>query len=497
MKRVKYVALTTISVLGAAVLVGHSGTRVQAMDIPDGMPTQTTVDLAHDQEGSTGGAGWGDMAGGNAARPYVVSLDVINGDTTTHVITDGTTTPATVSTGGVTTVVNPLNLCRSDQTPAQGVCYATPNRVGLTIGYAGADPVGSMGYNFDSPSETVSPTVDSDTVFDMTVALNTLGTSLRWSWMNGDLLFWQTSNLGESNATVHVKFKAASAPYVESFPDGSGCTATPIRDCNIENANGEYFGASMVFSLDDTLDPALTGAVFATQDAIAGFLEPGGTTSAPTLGLDVSSTHEKVDSSPQSGTLEAFIPSAALLNLYGILPSDAATTFATTRTGDSGTNDAPTYAEWTTGTEGADGLFVKVTGITFSVPIYQVAGTLTPLTATGIAGSSSTTITASITGCSTPGTCTADVYDLGPETEGRYAASTTAVATDVAVGDALSVTISAAQLPAGDRYLLVVRSTALAPGVQQMAPGTRVIYSTNGVVAAAATVPVPDTGAHL
>ena len=39
-------------------------------------------------------------------------------------------------------------------------------------------------------------------------------------------------------------------------------------------------GASSVAQLDDSLDASLTGAVFATQGAVAGFLEPTGTASA-------------------------------------------------------------------------------------------------------------------------------------------------------------------------------------------------------------------------
>ena len=43
----------------------------------------------------------------------------------------------------------------------------------------------------------------------------------------------------------------------------------------------------------------------------------------PTLDIQAASTHTKPDSSLQVGTIEAFIPAGALLNLYGLLPADA------------------------------------------------------------------------------------------------------------------------------------------------------------------------------
>jgi hypothetical protein len=432
--------------------VAHAGTG----SVLDGMPSQATIDLSSSDPRNSGGqAGWGDMAGGVAARPYVKSLTVINGATATPVVTDGSTASAPPPVGGVTTVVSPLNLCRAGQAPSPNVCYATPNRVALAVTYR-ADA--TDGWNFANPSVPVTPAIDANTVIDMTVALNSLGKSLRWTGVSGDLLYWQTTNLGQDDATVRIKFRPAAAPYVGRFPDGSGCTATPIFNCAVASADAEVLTASMVFSLDNTLDPALTGAVFATQNAISGFLQPGGTAQAPSLEIQVSSTHNKSDGTPQLGTLKAFIPTAGLVNLYGVLPSDAVA-FTTTRAGDAGTNDAPTYTPWTPTVQGSDGLLVTVQGITFSVPKYRVASKLRPIRTYAKVRGTRTTIKAMVSGCRLNSKCFATVYDLGPRRAARFAFTKRPVLTNVVVyAKTLSLTGPAARLKKGHRYLLVVHS---------------------------------------
>jgi len=429
----------------------YAGAAVQ-----DGMPNQAQTDLStNDPANSSGQAGWADMPGGTAARPFVKSLTLINGGVPTPVVTNGTTTPPSVPDGTVTTVVAPFNLCRPGQAPAQGSCYATPNRVGLTVAYA---MNGQAGYNFAEPQVPVTPAVNANTVIDMTVALNTLGKSVRWTWANGDLMYWQTSNLGQDNATVRIKFRPASSPYIANFQGGNGCTATPIRDCSIQSAGGELLTASLVFSLDETLDSALTGAVFATQNAIAGFLEPGGSAAEPTLALQVASTHTKSDGTPQLGTLKALIPAAALLNLYGILPADATSAFRTTRTGDAGANSAPTYERWSAASDGSDGLFVTIENITFSAPAYKVTGKLKPVKVKAKTKRGKTTVTAKVK-CSKKKRCVASLYNLGSGTSKLYKATKTTVSKNKSVKTKkLSLTTRASKLKKGSRVLLVVHS---------------------------------------
>lgn len=439
-------------VAGSVTFATHAATGI----VSDGMPSQATVDLSSsDPRNSTGQAGWADMDGGVAARPYVRSLTVINGATATPVVTDGSTVSKPPPVGGVTTVVSPLNLCRAGQTPSPNVCYATPNRVALTVTYRADD---TNGWNFANPRVPVSPTIGADTVIDMTVALNSLGKSLRWTGLYGDLLYWRTANLGQDNATVRIRFRPAPMPYVARFPDGNGCTATPIFNCSVASADAEALTAAMVFSLDDTLDPALTGAVFATQNAISGYLQPQGTAEAPSLEIQLSSTHTKSDGTPQLGALSAFIPTAGLINLYGVFPSDAAA-LTTTRAGDAGTNDAPTYTPWTATAHGSDGLLVSVQDITFSVPKYRLASKLRRIRTYARVRRARTTIKALVPGCEKSSKCLATVYDLGPRRAARYAVTKRLVLRNKAVyAKALSLTAPESRLRRGHRYLLVVHS---------------------------------------
>jgi hypothetical protein len=442
-----------------------------AATVMDGMPSQASLDLpSTDPRNSSGQAGWGDMAGGVAARPYVVSMTVINGGASTPVITGGTPNSSPVPSGQVSAVVSPLNLCKVGQASTQGVCYATPNRVGLTVAYSTGEV---DGYNFSHPSVPVSPTINPESIIDMTVALNTLGKSLRWTWVNGDLLYWQTTNLGENNAMVHIRFKPATAPYMAQFPQGNGCTATPITSCELPSAEGQVLTASMVFSLDNTLDPSLTGAAFATQNALYGYLQPGGTASAPSLEMQMSSTHTTSEGGPQLGTLEAFIPAAALLHYYGVLPADAASAFTTTRAGDAGTNAPPEYTSWTSATNGSDGLFATIRSITFSVPNYRVTAKLKRVVAHATARGAKTTIKASIAGCSKRHRCLASVYDLGSRSAKQFLATKTTVVSNRAVtARALVIVGPASKHKKGDRFLLVVHA----------ATGKKVLASTGGSV---------------
>jgi hypothetical protein len=419
------------------------------------------------------------MAGGVEARPYVVSLSVDNGGLTTPVIRGGTPSSGSASSGQVTAVVAPQNLCRIGDSPAHGNCYSTPNRVGLTVGYSSGQV---DGYNFAAPSVPVSPTIDANSTIDMTIALNTLGRTLRWSWVNGTLLYWHTTNLGQADALVHIRFKPAIAPYVAQFPQNNGCTASPIMNCEIPSADGEVLTASMVMSLDDTLDPSLTGAVFATQNAIYGYLQPagsgggpasgggpgrggpggggpggGGPAAQPSLGIQMASSHLTSTGGSQVGSLQAFIPAAALLHFFGMLPGDAAAALGTTRAGDAGSNAAPTYTTWTTAANGSDGVLVTVNGITFSVPDYKLTSRLKYLVAHARMRRGKTAVTAVVARCSKRQKCLASLYDLGGRSAKQFNAARRTVASDkIVTGSALTIVSSASRLKRGHRFLLVV-----------------------------------------
>ena len=208
-----------------------------------GTPDQATNDGSSASAGYSGSNGlWGDMAGGVAARPYVESLSVVNGGVATPVISGGTASAPPTQDGDVTAVVAPVNLCRSDQAPQPGQCYRTPNRVGVALGYDNHDAVGT---DFANPEVPLRQAVDRNTVFDMTIRLNTLGKTLRWTWLNGGLEYWSATELGKDTAQIHVRFRPVVTPSIDwSLVPANGCTGTPIRDCAIAQSQGETLSAT-------------------------------------------------------------------------------------------------------------------------------------------------------------------------------------------------------------------------------------------------------------
>ena len=118
-----------LPVLAASALVGVRALPARSAAISDEMPNQTSLDQVWDY----GIGGWGNMPGGVASRPYVLSLSVTNGATTTSVISNGTTTPPSTSPGDVTATIEPYNLCTEAQVPGVDPCYSSPNRVSVSL----------------------------------------------------------------------------------------------------------------------------------------------------------------------------------------------------------------------------------------------------------------------------------------------------------------------------------------------------------------------------
>ena len=453
-----------LPVLAVTALVAVRSLPARSAAIPDEQPNQTSLDGTA-TEGTYGL--WGNMTGGVANRPYVLSLSVTNGATTTPVISNGTTTPPATSPGDVTATIEPYNLCPTNPSDP---CYTSPNRVSVSIVYAKSETVGS---NFADPTQTVTPTVDANSIIDLTLALNTLGESLRWTWVNGDILYWRTTNLGTPGATLQIRFRPAERPWFEN-PGGiyNGCSASPPMNCDVTQATTEFLTAQLVLSLDDSLDPALTGAAFGTQNAFFGYLEPGGNPeTGPLLTVKASSTHLRSDGSAQLGVVQAFIPSAAIVNLFGVLPADAASTFTVERT-NGGTNGTPTYAVWTAAANGSDGLFITVPDVTFSVPAYDVSQSLWFLSgAQQIGAQTGINLSMLSTPCNRRRPCTLTVYDLGLDSAPRYTASPKRIASASYYGQQL-VWVRASRLPAEHLYLVYVISgrTPIASSVGYICP---------------------------
>ena len=237
----------------------------------------------------------------------------------------------------------------------------------------------------------------------------------------------------------------------------NGCTATPIRDCSIDRSQGETLSAGIVLSLDDTLDPALTGAVFATRGAISGYLEPAGAPSAPRLGLQIASAHLTAAGAPQTGGLTAILPAQALVNLYGMQPADAPGLLTAARTGDPGTQDTLSFTRATVPSDGTDGMRVDVTGITFSAPTYALARRVLPPRVTLRRRSATVAIGAAAVKACRKGACLAQVRSIASPVSGRTAL---VVGGRTSASGALALTAPAASLPSGTRYLVTLRHAA-------------------------------------
>lgn len=430
----------------ALVLPGQASALDQA-------PSQDFMDNPPPDSSMTGGS-WADMNGGVAARPFIKSLTVVNGSESTPVFSGGVGAASSVGIGDVTALVSPINLCKRGQ-PTGAMCYATPNRVGITLGYR---TQGGVGTDFSRPLVALSQTVGPDTVFDVVIALNTLGRTLRWTWINGDLVDWKTDGLGDDAAEIHLRLKPAVTPDIDwSRVSGGGCTATPISDCDIAQASGAYLGANAVLSLDDTLDRSLTGAAFATQGAIAGFLVPSGTATNPALDLQMASAHLASDGSPQHGVLEAFLPAQALIAHYGVLPADAASFFTATRRGDPGTQDPPAFEAREASASNDAGLLVTVGNVTFSAPTYRLARKRSTVRVSASTDRRATRLSTTRVAACRRQACRLVVY----RTKSGLSGQVVRVATGRSDASGTSVaTVPAAKLPRGSSYIVVLRRGA-------------------------------------
>ena len=355
----KRLILTATILSSLLVSVSHVSA---ASPTETGTPDQSQLDVV-----STQNATWANMPGGVAARPYVTALSVINGGVSTSVITAGTTTAETnVPMGRIAVAVAPFNLCRTGQTPATALCYATPNRIGITVGFQ-IQP-GQLGYDFSRANNLLTP-VTADTEFDITLNLNTLGRSVRWSWASGVATYWNTSNLGTDGASIRIRLKPTLTPLVMQGTQQLGCSAVPVMACSYTQNTHETLSASLVLSLDDTLGEIFTGALFSSTRSYMGSLmvQPGET---PQMTYGVSAPQTWSDGTPNAASMSAVLSDAALLNFYGATPEMIATPEFQTgalnlaRT-DGGTQGAITWTRWTLDVQGVDGWLVTIPDIRF------------------------------------------------------------------------------------------------------------------------------------
>lgn len=355
--------------------------------------------------------------------------------------------------GSLGVVISPFNLCDKDRTPTPQTtnCYATPNRVGITLAYRKGD--GQVGYNFSRPNDGQNPgtnvtlkdndgnpiVIDENTEILLTINLNTIGKSLRWTWMNGIPSYWRATDLGTDAARIEVHAKLAKMPIIDTdglYSANQSCTQVPISSCNVTQSNADWLGLQMVLSLDTTMSEAMTGALFATEGAIMGSVEVGSdsATGLPLIKYAAASSHLTATGETRLGKLHAYVPASALVQQLGV-PSFTDTTavpaaatpsqvFTTLREGTCGAGcsaGTTTFRELNQFDNEFHGIRIDVNGLTFSAPKMQVkakSGALKAPTArlTGstykitVASGSTSSSTSTVNGiCKSKG-CTVKLY---------------------------------------------------------------------------------------
>jgi hypothetical protein len=368
---------TVATALMLAGLVGLGlAPSVQADGVNDGTPGQAEMDGETFGNGYAGG--WGSLEGGVAARPVVRSLLVANGDAVRPVIDNPGLAPTPEASEGLDVVITPVNLCRPDQEPSQPgepssgpTCYASPNRISVTIGYTSGDQLRT---NFFDPA-AAGLLVTEATEFDLTLNLNTLGQSLRWTWLQGEPSYWRTTNLGQEDATLRVRFSPRKTPIaIDGEGRQMGCSQIPVNPtCEYPAATEYRLQASLVLSLDKTLDPAFTGSLFATENAYIGSLEATNTGTGPQMTWGIAAPLT-VDGANNAARLWAVVPDAALLNYFGI-PAEVDPATVLSGAIESGSTGARlTWQPWSADLRGTDGWLVRTPSLAIDETQVQSGG---------------------------------------------------------------------------------------------------------------------------
>jgi hypothetical protein len=448
---------TKITKISIAAAIAFSGLAISASQLPvqaainNDVPFQQQSEL-DEATTSWNAGGWGAMEGGVGARPFIKDLSVvsINDDfaVDSNVLDNPSNDPNPTRIDGtnVDATVTAINLCRGGQEPAQGVCYATPNRVQINFGWRdGGQGTGDLGADGSIPS------IDADSEIRVTIGLNTLGQSLRWSYLEGTPTYWKVNNIGQEDATIDLHFKPAMKPW------GGGCSQIPVNPtCDVTSSDAQYLMGSLLLSLDDTLDPVFTGALFAGEGLFIGSLEANSPQQTETGGSQPTMTYgiaapRTINGTTNSPSFAAFLSDQTILNYFGATPEVAATAgffnaaFAVSSTGAGSGANAPTITptRWTTDDNGSDGWLISISDISLSTlnvnpsgrihaaarvvrnPRIQVKNKLrapsVSATRTGVV------VSGSIQGCTANGNCRIVVNRIMSKTGGRVVSLGTAV----------------------------------------------------------------------
>lgn len=388
----------------------------------DGTGGQSSADQATLGWGGGQLGGWQAWAnrfasGDLAKRPYVSDFAIVHEDGSSTTVfsgksnADGITNgfaSASPSAGDLGVVITPYNTCSPSASEQAGVCYYAPNRVAFTVVYARSS-ADDVAINLADPKnngrslELPTPVTSTDKI-DLTIHLGQIGTSLRWSWIEGRIAFWNVSvvpgatSIDSSDTVVHLRASWGDVVGIDEsnhkIYNAQGqlatwtsadrnkyyrCTATPIDSCDVNWSDNDGKQLTGVFSLDSTLSPLVAGAVFATSSATFGYADvqsclgidsPPGV--VPNIQYQVAAPHKMSDRTTlRRGDLQAWLPSAALIQCYQ-LPSDttdvsaALTAIESQRPASDAALAAPVFTGKTLANDGMDAVEMLISNMTFS-----------------------------------------------------------------------------------------------------------------------------------
>jgi len=317
--------------------------------------------------------------GGISGRPFVTDFSIINNGTTT-VQWSGSTSPSNsppsnweTTAGNINVIISPINMCAANQTSN---CYNTPNRVGIDIACI-TDGIGGSQSDFNLVNKTIFPncSLTENSIIDITVNLNTFSSLYQWSWMNGNLMYWNSNTDGSGNTLIRMKFQPVQTPSVDmnTLTGFQCCTCDFPSDCDVQTSSKNELNANMFFHCQGS---GLTGAVFATQNAVMGAVASSRSANDRTeLKYRLVSSHFAPDGSLMKGKINAFIPLNTITGLFPGLTTTAAAVSGlniSRSSDDTGSQDTISIVEWTVADHGSEGVAMRVEGITFSTPTYQV-----------------------------------------------------------------------------------------------------------------------------
>ncbi len=380
--------ITALVVLALLTLTATAGASNPPSLNTEGQTAQGAIgrDLS-----DAGVGGWSNTTPGILGRPYIVSMTVTNGATTKDVIVAGSANagnsyrPLLATNSSVISdvypFVMPTNACKTGQAPADGVCYAAPNRVTIQIahyvgggnGWGGGD-LSTTGLSFSNATGTATnPQITDTSVIDMVIGFHANYNTLGWTWLNGVPSFWNVAVDPINGNQVHVKFTPKAQPWTGGLPNN--CTTIPVSSCgdNSTASQADILMPQIILSMDTTLPPIFSGALFATSGAVIGSLDASTAAGQiPQLSYGVAAPHLMSDgTTARVGTLYAVVPNSILTLFSTSAALFDSSLLPITRQGDTGTF-TPSWSRWTTGTNGTDAQLLTISNISFSSPTFVV-----------------------------------------------------------------------------------------------------------------------------